>query len=355
MANKKKSILIILIAGIGDLILSSKSIRSIRNGFPDADIHLLTSTDAAPIAQHYEYIDNVWMFPIREFKKNKKHIFSIIKLILNLRKIEFDSTINLYGIGSWLGSVKMVMLFSMLKSTEKIGHDHKGFGLFIDKKSCKDTFNNKHFADAMMDIALLAGGKSDTKGIEIFWGEYVEKKWKFLFLKNGSELKRSIIGINPGGDRKNRRWDPDRFVFVANYLIENFNAKIILLGGPGEESIAYYIQSKIKNNLTNLAGKIMLSELAYIISQFDLLITNDSGPMHIAAAVKTPLVAIFGPENPVLMRPYTTSDLYRIVYKDVDCRPCQKKNCKHTVCLDLISPEEVIEKCYEMLELDIKG
>lgn len=350
MNRLKRPFLIVLIAGIGDLVLASKSIRAIRNGFPDEDIYLLTSTEAASIAQNYDYLDHVWAFPIREMRKSKSHILDILKLMLNLRKIEFGIATNLYKVGSWLGAIKMGLLFLQLKAQVKIGHNHKGFGVFINKKVPAEIFQNRHFADAMMDIALLAGGIPDDKGIEVFWNKKSEEKWGYLFSGKASGLQEIKIGINPGGDRPNRRWNPDNYALVADRLIEHFNAKIILMGGPGEENIARHIQNKMKNDAINLSGKLTLDDLIYIISRFGLLLTNDTGPMHIAAAVKTPLVAIFGPEDPVLMGPYTSPDLFRIVYKDVDCRPCNKKNCTRPICLDLITPEEVSEKCSDILK-----
>jgi len=155
--------------------------------------------------------------------------------------------------------------------------------------------------------------------------------------------------LNPGGDRENRRWNPENFAIVGDKIIEEFNAKIILLGGPGEEKIAGQIERKMRNGAVNLAGKLDLNELAYIISQFDLLVTNDSGPMHIAAGVKTPLVAIFGPQNPAIVGPYTSEKLYSVLYKEVNCRPCNKKRCARPICLDLITPDEVYERCAELL------
>jgi len=345
----KTSILIVLIAGIGDLILGSKSIRAIRNGYPDADIHLLTNSEAVPIAQNYRYIDYVWSFPIREMRKDKRYLLNIMRLVLGLRKIKFDFAVNLYTVSSWLGALRMGLLFLLLGAKERMGHDSKGFGFFIDKKVPIGTFQDRHFADAMMDIALIAGGVPDTKSIEIFWDEKCEKKWERLFLKKTGVSQEIVIGVNPGGDRLNRRWNPDNYAFLADRLIEDFKATVVFLGGPGEEDIAGYIESKMKNDIVNLADKLTLNDLAYLISRFDLLITNDSGPMHIGAAVGTRLVAVFGPEDPVLMGPYSSPDLYRVVYKDVSCRPCNKKRCDQPVCLEMVTPEEVYEKCVELL------
>jgi lipopolysaccharide heptosyltransferase II len=349
MEQIKPTILIVLIAGIGDLILASKSIRAIRNGYPGADIHLLTNSEAVPIAQHYRYIDYILSFPIREMRKDKRYLLDIMKLVLRLRKTKFDFAVNLYTVSSWLGSIKMGLLFLLVGAKEGIGHDSKGFGLFIDKKVPVEAFQNRHFADAMMEIALLAGGISDTKNLEIFWDKECEKKWKHIFPKQKGVMGEIVIGVNPGGDRLNRRWGPDHYAFLADRLIENFKAKVIFLGGPGEEDITGYIESKMKNDIVNLAGKLTLNDLVYLISRFDLLVTNDSGPMHIGAAVGTRMVAIFGPEDPVLMRPYSSPDLYRVVCKDVNCRPCNKKKCARPVCLDMVTPEEVYEKCVELL------
>jgi len=351
MNNSKDSILVVLVAGIGDLILASKSIRAIRNGFPDADINLVTSTEASVIAKNCGYVDRVWPFPIRELRDAKTYIFEMLKLVRSLRKTRFHVVVNLYRIYSWRGTITMGLLFGLLKSTIKVGHDHKGFGIFLNKKAPAETYKDRHFADAMMDIARLAGGVPDDKGIDVFWDKESEKKWEHLFPPEKHDPSQTQIGINAGGDRANRRWNPNNYAMVSDRLIEQFNARIVLLGGPGEEDIAQDVQSSMKHEAVNLAGQLTLNDLVYVIGRFDLLVTNDSGPMHIAAAVKTPLVAIFGPENLKLLGPYAPPDSYRVVIKDVDCRPCNKKNCKRPICLELITPEEVLEKCIEMLEM----
>ena len=349
MGNLKRSILIVLIAGIGDLILASKSIRAIRKGFPDADIHLLTSTEAALIAQNYKYLDHVWAFPIRELRKKKRYLFDILRLILELRKIQFVIAVNLFAVDSWVGAIKMGLLFLLLSARVKVGHNNKGFELFLTEKVPAETFQNRHRVDAMKDIALQAGGRPDENGIDVFWDKSCEKKWSYLFESKRPYFNERIVGLNPGGDRENKRWNPENFAIVGDKIIEEFNAEIILLGGPGEENIAGQIERKMRNGVVNLAGKLDLNELIYIISKFDLLVTNDSGPMHIGAATKTPLVAIFGPGDPALVRPYTSQKLYKLVYKGLDCQPCTKKNCSRAACLDLITPEEVSEKCIEIL------
>jgi len=353
--NRKPSILIILIAGIGDLVLASKSIRAIRNGYPDADIHLLTNSEAVPIAHNYSYVDHVWAFPIREMRKSKRYSLDVFKLLFKLRKKEFAMAVNLFEISSLHGAIKMGSLFFLLNARVRVGHNNKGFGLVLTDKVPSGAFRKRHRVDAMMDVALLSGGVPDDGGIDIFWDARCEEKWSYLFEWTSPSIKKVVVGINPGGDWKSKRWSPDKFAIIADRIIERFGAEMIMLGGPGEENIGNEIQQKMKNDAVNLSGKLNLNELVYIINRLNLLITNDSGPMHIGAATGTPLVAIFGPGDPTLVRPYTSEKLYRVIYKGLPCQPCRDEHCMNYVCLDMVTPDEVFAECVDLLKINKPG
>jgi len=346
--DNPRRILIVLIAGIGDLVLASKAIRSIWNAKErPICISLLTSSEAAFLAQAYPYFKKVHAFPIRELRKKNSHLLDIASLVNKLRLMEFDQIVNLYLIGSKAGALKMGLLLSMLKARVKIGHDRYGFGRFLTDTVPESTFEGRHVVDAMQEIAIKAGGIPDDHGIEVYWNPEAETKWRSFFDSTSGKI---AIGINPSGDRANRRWAPDRFAAVAARLVERFDARIVLLGGPGDRDIASSIAQAIPSDVSDLSGTIPLDELPYVIRRLDLLLTNDSGPMHIGAATKTPLVALFGPEDPRLFGPYTTYDLYHIVMKDVPCRPCRYKKCANPICLDRIQPDEVLTACVEMLQ-----
>ncbi|RJQ60361.1 MAG: lipopolysaccharide heptosyltransferase family protein [Desulfobacteraceae bacterium] len=345
LEGRKNSILIVLIAGIGDLVLASKSIRAIRRGYPESNIHLLTSTEASPIGRNFPFVDYVWTFPIREFRKKKINIGKIFKLILKLRKIDFLAAINLYRVTSWCGSFKMGFLFLSLKAGKKLGHDKYGFGFFLDRKASEDTYGEMHFADSMMEIARISGGIPDDRGIEAFYRSDSKERWGHLFQPKKECGRNPIIAINPGADQANKRWSPHNFAVVADCLMDSLNAKIFLLGGPGEELLVLKIKRWMKNDVVDLSGQLTLDDLVYVIDKCDLLITNDSGPMHIAAAVKTPLVALFGPETPIHTRPYTDEQLYRVLYKGNNAKKDHSKNYG----LDLITPKEVLLACIDLL------
>jgi len=348
MKKTRKSILTLMIAGIGDLVMASKALRTMRNGFPDAEIHLLTSSDAAPLARNYPYLDRVWAFPIRELRRSSWPILRVLGLLSQIRKTHFDLAVNLYRIISWPGALKMGLLFLSLRAGEKLGQDAMGFGLFLSRKVPAPGQDPRHFVDAMTEMAVHAGGVSDQGGMEVFWDKACEEGLRHLF-SDSAALRGKTVGINPGADNPIKRWPPDRYAVVAERLLEREDTRVLLLGGPGEEKLADSIQKRLKGRAVNLAGRLTLDELACLISRLDLLVTNDSAPMHMAAALGTPVVALFGPEDPVHTRPYTSETLYRVISKSVDCRPCTGGRCDKALCMDLIQPEEVLERCFELL------
>ena len=348
-----KHVLVVLIAGIGDLVLASPALRALKKGHPKATLHLLTSGEAAELAAHYSYLDKVWPFPLRKLRQDKTAYVEIISLLWRMNHFQFDRAVNFYHVDSRAGALKMGAIFLFIRAKEKIGHDRYGFGHFLDTKVSSEFFARHHITDAMTELAAIAGGRTDKGGIEVFWENESKRRFRYLFnnpaVPQGQQDQPLFVGINPGGDRTNRRWVTERYAAVGDKIAATLNARILIFGGPGEEHIAGRIQDKMTSEVVNLAGKLSINDLAYVISRLDLLITNDSGPMHIAAATRTPVVAIFGPEDPVLMKPYTSEDLYRVMSKPLPCRPCQQDHCARPLCLDAISPEEVFNSCMELL------
>jgi len=156
------------------------------------------------------------------------------------------------------------------------------------------------------------------------------------------KFTKPTLGINPGATYGSaKRWYPKEFAKVANVLGEKYD--VIIFGGPGEEEIAKDIEKNLKiSNYKNLCGRLTIEKLCEYIGGLDLFITNDSGPMHIAAAYKVPIVAIFGPTNYKETSPWSKN--YKIVTKNLECAPCMKRECPlgHHKCMKEIKAEDVI-------------
>ncbi len=159
--------------------------------------------------------------------------------------------------------------------------------------------------------------------------------------------KKPTLGLNPGATYGSaKRWYPDRFAKVASILSKKYD--IIIFGGPNEIKMAKEIEENLLKegvkNFTNLAGKTTVNELIEHIAGLSLFITNDSGPMHIAAAYQVPTIALFGPTKWDETSPWK-NEKTKIIKKDLDCIPCMKRSCplKTHKCMDLIKVEDVLE------------
>ncbi|HIP93513.1 MAG TPA: lipopolysaccharide heptosyltransferase II [Desulfurobacteriaceae bacterium] len=156
-------------------------------------------------------------------------------------------------------------------------------------------------------------------------------------------FKRPTFGINPGAAYGSaKRWYPEEFAKVANYLGKY--GDIIIFGGPGEEKLAKEIEDNLTiKNYKNLCGKLTIKELCEHIGGLKGFVTNDSGPMHIAAAYNVPTIAIFGPTDYRETSPFSKN--YKIITKNLKCSPCKKRVCplKHHKCMKLIKAQDVIK------------
>jgi heptosyltransferase II len=341
---------LIVVAGIGDFVMATQAIRAVRNGHPHAEIHLLTSSEGAILAQRHPALDKVFAFPIREMRANWFSVWPVLCVIRQLRRTRYDIAANLYPVCSSIGSARMALLFGLLKAHIKVGHASGLLRFCLNGRVPDRVFSGRHRVEAMTEVARAIGGQSGDDQLEMS-ADGGREQWSRLVAPFTDGRTGLLIGINPGGERANRRWPPGNFVAVARALGERVGARVLIFGGPGEESIAGEILKPLNGSAVNLAGRLALHELPYFLSRCDLFITNDSGPMHLAAAMQVPVVAIFGPENPNVFRPYTSPERSRVLQQPVNCRPCTQASCAHPICLESISPADVLTASLELLAM----
>jgi lipopolysaccharide heptosyltransferase II len=343
------TILLILVAGIGDFVLATRAIRAVRSGHPGAAIHLLTSSEGAVFARRYSGIDRVFAFPIRELRGQRFPVRPFVDVLRQLRRTRYDIAANFYPVCSWAGSARMALLFSLIRARLKAGHAHGFMRLLLDTHVPERVFFSTHRVNAMTEVACAIGGRDDDLGIEVPVADG-KNRWNGLVAPHIQGHAGKLIGINPGGDRANRRWPAANFAALACELAGQIGARILIFGGPGEESAAAAIHQSLNGAAVNLVGQLALHELPYFLSRCDLLITNDSGPMHIAAALKVPVVALFGPESPALFGPCSSPERSRVLQKSVPCRPCPHTSCAQPICLQGIYPSEVLAASLDLLK-----
>ena len=280
---------------------------------------------------------------------NGEKLSNVWRLISKLRRRRFDVIADFTRIGSRFSAVKRASLFSFIRGKYIVGRDTQGWGFFLDGKVYSPSKPIKHEVECCVDIAKFLGANSIQPELELFLGEE-DRAFVELFLEeNDVQLEKPIIGINPNADWPSKRWIKERFAVVADKLIREYNAQVVFVGSKGEMPLVKEISFLLKSKAFSAAGKTNLRQLAALIERFNLFITNDTGPMHIAAAVKTPVIALFGPVTPLSHRPYGAENITFVIWKNVECSPCGKIYCENHRCMRLISVEEVYAEAEKLL------
>jgi heptosyltransferase-2 len=233
-----------------------------------------------------------------------------------------------------------------------VGRNTDGKGFFYDIK-IEDTLNTeKHDVEYKLDLIQALGCKIDNKELEVWCNEFDIKKVEDFLKNNSISDSDMLIGINPGAHRPSHRWDWKNFAEVADALAVKYKARIIITGAKNESWLGKRINHIMINKPINAMGKLSLTQLIALIRRCNLFITNDTGPMHIANALKIPLIAIMGPGS-MKTAPYQNENCI-ILNKKVSCYPCYKFKCNDMRCLKSITVNDVIQAANILLEKNVK-
>lgn len=329
------NILIRSVNWIGDAIMTLPSIRLLKKNFRDSHISLLVRPSVKAVFEGNPDIDEFILY-----EDHYKGLVGRLRLASELRKKKFTMALlfqNAFDAAliTFLGGIQ-----------ERIGYsrDGRGFLLTVPVPFDKDD-RSIHHIDYYLNLIRYVIGNKDLDYSDPYI--YLTLEERIRARKRLEGHRRPVLGINPGatyGDAK--RWLPERFAEVAGWFIKDTGGTVIITGSVSERPIADKIIKDINPDLRssglvyNLAGNTTLRELIAFISECDLYLSNDSGPMHIAYAVGTPLVALFGSTSPDLTGPRGEGDL--ILRADVGCNPCFKRRCdSDMMCMYGINSDDV--------------
>lgn len=317
-------ILIILPNWLGDAVMATPAIEALCTLYPDAELTLVGSYVSIEALKYHPLCKRHY---VDETKKQGNRFLNTYRFAKALSKHDMAITFR-----NQLHS-SLLLFWSDTPITAGRKSWHTSFLLNHPIKPSHPT----HLVEQYRDIA-----QSLTRKPLII--EHLK-----LHIPS-HHFSRPTLGINPGATYGSaKRWYPEKFAEVAREYSNRFD--IILFGGPNEVGMANDIESRLNGlNVTNLAGKTSIAELCSFIGGLDLFITNDSGPMHVAAAYQVPTVAIFGPTRHLETSQWMNEKSY-IVRHDMKCAPCMKRECPlgHHECMKNITAEEVIEAVKKLM------
>jgi heptosyltransferase-2 len=370
-------ILAVKLADLGDLLTVTPALQALRAAHPSARIDLLVPPSSAHLLRGSRFLDEIVTFDKFAFDSLRgllsiRSLLSTLGFLLKLRRGRYDTLILFHHFTTRWGTVKFAMLSLASDAGTRAGLDN-GRGWFLTHRVADQGFGMKHEADYWLDVASMVGGDKGagwrpqmpiTESDRAVSLDLVSDITGSPIQNPKSKIQNCLVAIHPGAGAYSpaRIWSLDGFAEVARGLIDSHDAAIIVLGGPDEVDRAARLEGMIGKGgrVLNLAGRTSIHETAAIIERCDLFIGNDSGPMHIAAAMGTPVVAVFGPSNQRAWDPYTPpgeKSIHTTVSRDLPCQPCfyrahslgLREGCGPRPCLTGLGYERVLDACKKVL------
>jgi heptosyltransferase-2 len=328
----------ILVRGVnwvGDTVLSYPTVQQLKTLFPKSHLAVLIPSYLVDLWKTNPYVDEIIPF---QKKGGIGSLWEDLNLSQSLKERNFDLAVILPR------SFRSALHIYLARIPIRIGYRDEGRSLFLTH-GIRRTKEILHVHRVYYYQKLLEplGKIEDPPSPQIFLREE-DRKWANRVLKDlGIPEGKPLIGMNPGATYGLAKcWYPDRFGEVGKRLSEKWQARVLLFGKEEERPIVHEILKHMGTKGIDLIGKTGLLQLAALMERCHLLVTNDTGTMHVATAVGTPVVAIFGSTPPLTTGPW--GDGHVVVKRDVPCSPCWKRICPTDhQCMDLITVDEVEE------------
>ncbi len=339
-----KRILIVRTDRIGDVLLSTPVIKALRDNYPYAYIAMMVSPYGKNIVEDNPYLDEVIVYD-----KDGKHKSwgRSLKFALNLKKKRFDLAVILHP----TNRVHLVAFFAGIR--RRVGYGRKLGFLLTDRIKHIKQLGEKHESEYALDLVRYLGIEPKEKTLFLPINPESEAWVEELFKHEEIKKTDRLLAIHPGASCPSKIWPNERFADVADRLIARYGFKALVIAGPKDLALAESVIRHMHKPAVNLSGKTSVSQLASILKRCNLFISNDSGPVHIACAVGTPVISIFGRKqkglSPARWGPTGKKD--RVLHKESGCIECFAHNCtKEFACLKAITVDDVINAADEILK-----
>jgi lipopolysaccharide heptosyltransferase I len=322
--SSPKKILIIKPSSLGDIVHSLPVLAVLHRCFPRAAIHWLVAKGFEGILEGHPMLEKLWVVHKDDWKKIAKvhsTVAELKKLFGGLRREGFDCVIDLQGL------LRSGLITRATGAPMRLGFEEakEGSTLFYTHRvrGGKDI----HAVDRYLKAAAYLG--CDTSRVEFPLPEF----------RGEGEVSLPVAGkyavMVTGARKPVNRWPAERFGRLAAGL----PVKTVVIGSRGDRALADEVVRVSEGKAVSVAGKTDLKGLVPVIKHAALMVSNDTGPMHIAVALGVPVFALFGPANPARTGPYGKG--HKVIRKEIPCAPCYKRSCENPRCMDMITVEEV--------------
>jgi heptosyltransferase-2 len=327
---------------VGDTILTYPTVQKLKTIFPHSHLAILVPNHLIDLWKTFPYVDEIIPFQKRG---SFGSFWEDLKLGSSLRKRRFDLAMILPR------SFHSAFQIYLARIPIRVGYQDEGRSPFlthgIPRKAEILKEHRIYYYEKMVDFL----GRVEGTPPPLILLREEDRRWAKERLRSLGVLDgRLLIGMNPGATYGLAKcWDPDRFGELGKRLAKEWKVGILIFGKKEEGPMARKILEHVENDALDLTGKTSLIQLAALLEQCRLLLTNDTGTMHVATAVNIPVIALFGSTDPATTGPWGDGNV--VIRKNVPCSPCMKRVCPtdHR-CMELITVEEVEETVNKKLE-----
>lgn len=337
-----RRILAVKLWGIGSLVQALPSFRALQARFPEAQLDLVTIKGNQRLFDGQQLFSRIWTLDVGS---SQQFLPEVYRLWRTIRRQRYDLLLNFEGYAS----------FSAILTSLSGANCTVGYGTRKIRHATLETpfRQGAHISEVYADLAKTVGAVAEslTPHLEITpEGQRFRETWRS---DNGVAPEEPVIGmnVNAGPISLARRWPAERFMELGKRLAAELGARIVLVGSPAEAAEVGPVARGIGPAAIDLSGKSSLAQLLGLFSDLDLLVTNDSGPLHLAVATETPTVSFFGPETPALYGP--RGPQHEVLYLGLPCSPCltfsnlKRTDCDHFSCLRQIEVERALTAVVE--------
>jgi len=324
---------------VGDSVLAIPAMKAVRARFPEAEITLLVRPWVSGVFKSAPFIDHLWSEP------RPTGISDWMRITRDIRKSRFDMALL------FPNSFESAAMIFLGRVPQRVGYGTDGRRWLLTN-ALRPSRAKRHQVHYYLDLARALSADVDKPSISIAATEEEQLQASRLLASEGIVPSRHYLILNPGAAYGSaKRWGEEGFADAGDTLAAEFDLDVAIVGSEGERSIGESIQKRMRSRVAVLSGRTSLETLIGVISGSSFVLTNDSGPMHIAAALGVPTVAVFGATDDVVTGPWGSHA--RVVREPVECSPCMLRECPidHR-CMTRVSAEAVCRAAREVLHAE---
>jgi lipopolysaccharide heptosyltransferase II len=326
------NILLLNLNHIGDILFTTPAIRALRETYPEARITAVVLSGLEDLLKHNPCVDQTI----------GRHcgMVNALRLLPKVRHPGSGMSV-LFSFGSF----QLAALGWLSGASTRIGFDDVGISRLLTNAVKRNPAT--HRVDSFLELARAGGAEPRGSKMEMFLTEDDRSKAVELMASAGVTGEKPIVALSPGSSVAAKEWYPERYAELADRLIGD-GMDVLIVGSASERAAIDSVNDNAKQRIVDLAGKTGIAVLASVLERCSVVVSNDTGPMHLAVSVNTPVVAIFGPTDPRVYGPYRAESV--VLWNEMSCSSCgNKTKCQHRECLQKITVDMAYGATHKLL------